>query len=285
MAHVQVSGANVRYLERGKGPTVLFLHGWGLDHRAYLGVVERIAQEGVRVLAPALPGFGGTGELHDEEHSFAGYARWVNRFVEQTTEPETRLMVVGHSFGGGVAIEFAHDFPDRVSSLLLVNSIGGSAWHDDGVIRAMADRPLWDWGLHFPGDVWPIRQATRVLPVILSDAITNMIRNPVAYLKVAGLARRADLTPQLESLRRRKLPVTVLWGNRDGIVPRESFEAMCVALDTKGTVVEGSHSWIIADPDAFGEVITTDKRIAAMVRGKRRRSGGTKEPDSDLSKM
>ncbi len=265
MAEIDIGGDTVRYLDIGKGPTVLFLHGWGLDHRAYLRVVEQIAQQGVRVVAPALPGFGGTDELRDSEHSFQGYAEWVNRFLSLTALP-TPAAVVGHSFGGGVAIQFAYDFPNRVSSLLLVNSIGGSAWHDDGIVRAMADRPLWDWGLHFPSDIWPLRQATHVVPVILTDAISNLLRNPSAYVRVAGLARRADLTPQLEALRERELPVTVLWGNRDGIIPKESFEAMCVALGTTGTVVAGSHSWIIADPDAFGELITNDERIAALVR-------------------
>jgi pimeloyl-ACP methyl ester carboxylesterase len=244
---------------------VLFLHGWGLDQRAYLGVVKRIAAESLRVIAPALPGFGGTDELSGVDHSFAGYATWIDRFIGALTLTGN-MAVVGHSFGGGVAIQFAHDFPHRVSSLLLVNSIGGSAWKDNGVLRAMSERPLWDWGLHFPGDVWPIRQATEVLPVILRDAISNMISNPRAYLKVAGLARRADLTKELETLRQRELPVTVLWGKRDGIIPKESFEAMCVALGTTGTIVEGGHSWIIADPAAFGELMTTDPRIAAMLR-------------------
>ncbi len=264
MKQIAIDGDDVNYLEIGTGSTVLFLHGWGLDHRAYLRAVERIADQGVRVLAPALPGFGGTDELRDSEHSFTGYAAWVNRFVELTA-PRTTAAVVGHSFGGGVAIQFAHDYPERVSSLLLVNSIGGSAWRDDGVLRAIAERPLWDWGLHFPGDIWPLRQATRVAPVILADAFVNLVSNPRAYLKVAGLARRADLTVELQELRHRGIPVTVLWGNRDGIVTRESFEAMCVALGTAGKVVEGSHSWIIADPDAFGELITNDERIVALV--------------------
>jgi pimeloyl-ACP methyl ester carboxylesterase len=265
MPQISLEGDEVRYLDFGKGPTVLFLHGWGLDHRAYVGVVRRMAQEGVRVLAPALPGFGGTDALPGDSHSFVGYAAWVHRFITQVV-PTGTLAVVGHSFGGAVAIQFAHDFVDRVSSLLLVNSIGGAAWSDDGVPSSMAKRPWWDWGLHFPGDVWPIRQATRVLPVILSDAVANMFTNPRAYIRVAGLARRADMTSQLETLRDRGLPVTVLWGNRDGIVPRESFEAMCAALGTKGTVVQGSHTWIIGNPEAFGELITNDQRIAALVK-------------------
>lgn len=254
------------------GPTdgaalpVLVLHGWGLGHHTYREVVQRIAAEGVRVVAPALPGFGGTGGLSEREFSLPGYAGWVADFLA-ALEIDEPMVVVGHSFGGGVAIRFAHDHPERVRSLVLVNSIGGAAWKGrGGALRSLADRPLWDWGLHFPGDVWPVRQATRVLPVIVEDLVPNVVRNPRAFVKVANLARRADLRTEVEALRDRGLPITIIWASRDSIIPRESFEALCVASGAEGRVVEGSHSWLLADPAQFGEVITNDVRIAKAAR-------------------
>jgi pimeloyl-ACP methyl ester carboxylesterase len=83
---------------------------------------------------------------------------------------------------------------------------------------------------------------------------------------VANLARSADLRPELEELKRRGLPVTVLWGSRDGVIPRESFEALCVALGAQGRVVPGSHSWLLADPDGFSEIITNDLAVARAAR-------------------
>ena len=78
-----------------------------------------------------------------------------------------------------------------------------------------------------------------MLPVILQDAVPNMMRNPRSMVRVANLARRADLRSELEELKRRGTPVTVLWGNRDGIIPKESFEAMCVAVGAQGRVIDG----------------------------------------------
>jgi pimeloyl-ACP methyl ester carboxylesterase len=175
-------------------------------------------------------------------------------------------VAVGHSFGGGVAIRLAHDHPTKVRSLLLVNSVGGSSWRSGSVVRSITERPLWDWGLHFPGDVWPIRQATRVLPVIAEDLLPNLLRHPKALVKVANLARRADLRTELEALRDRGMPITIIWGTRDRVIPRESFEALCVASGVDGTVVDGSHSWLLADPHQFGEVITNDVRVAQAAR-------------------
>ena len=187
----------------GEGLPVVILHGWGLAHHAYKGAIQRLVAQGCRVYAPAQPGFGGTADLPKREFSLAGYARWVERFLEAVHLDEP-VFLIGHSFGGGVAIRFAHDYPERVRSLVLVNSIGGSAWKAGSKLKSLADRPLWDWGLHFPSDMWPIPQATKVIPIMLEDALPNLLRNPRALLKVGFLARRVDLTYELEALKRAK---------------------------------------------------------------------------------
>ncbi|MFN6119580.1 MAG: alpha/beta fold hydrolase [Actinomycetes bacterium] len=260
-----VQGRPAGYSTAGTGLPVVFLHGWALAQHTYRDVVERIAAEGVRVVAPSLPGFGGTGELPAPSFSLSGYADWVVDLLDALGIDEP-VVLVGHSFGGGVATRLAHDHPERVRSLVLVNSIGGSAWRSGDTLRSITERPLWDWGLHFPADVWPIRQATRVLPVIAEDLLPNLIRHPRALVKVANLARRADLRLELETMRDRGLPITIIWAARDGVIPRESFEALCVASGVQGTVGEGSHSWLLAEPDRFGEVITNDVRVAKAAR-------------------
>jgi pimeloyl-ACP methyl ester carboxylesterase len=157
-----------------------------------------------------------------------------------------------------VAIQTAHDWPRRVSKLVCVNSIGGSAWTEDrGVMRSLAQRPLWDWGLHLQADVLPWRQATRVIPVILGDALPNLLRNPGALWRVGHLARTADLTGELETLKRRKLPVVVLWGRQDNVLPPACLASLRGALGNPEVItVEGNHSWLLSDPKAFGEVMT-----------------------------
>jgi pimeloyl-ACP methyl ester carboxylesterase len=261
----------------GEGIPLLFLHGWGLAHHAYKRPLKRLVHLGCRVYAPAMPGFGGTASLSKTSLTLAGYAAWVDEFLDAVgvTEP---LIVVGHSFGGGVAIQVAHDLPERVRSLVLINSIGGSVWSGSGsTARKMAQRPLWDWGIHFPSDLLPVPQLTKVLPVVLEDALPNIIRNPAAMWRVGQVARTADLTAELEELKRRRLPVVVLWGEKDRIIPKESFDALCTAIGQQGEVVSGNHSWLLADPDAFGEVMTNVISVASVARsmeGKAKRRRG-----------
>ena len=260
-----VQGRPAGYSVAGEGMPVVFLHGWALGQHTYRDVLSTIADTGCRVIAPSLPGFGGTPDMPKEQFSLRGYASWVAALLD-VLDIDEPVVLVGHSFGGGVAIRFAHDHRDRVRSLVLVNSVGGSSWRQGRTLRSIAERPLWDWGLHFPGDVWPLRQATRVLPVVAEDFLPNLVRNPRAVIKVANLARRADLRTEVEALRDSGLAISIIWGTRDGIIPRESFEALCVASGVEGTVVDGSHSWLLADPAQFGEVITNDLRVAQAAR-------------------
>jgi pimeloyl-ACP methyl ester carboxylesterase len=252
--------------QAGEGLPVLLLHGWGLAPHAYKRVAKRLVHLGCEVFTPAMPGFGGTPGLPGEQMSFSGYAAWVAAFLDAVgvTEP---AFVVGHSFGGGVAIKLAHDFPGKVRYLVLVNSVGGSTWSSAGSkVKSMAERPLWDWGLHLPEDLLPVRQLTRLLPVMLEDALPNVVRNPWGLWKAANLARTADLTLELEELKRRQLPVVVLWGDKDRVIPRASFDALCAAIGSTGEVVAGRHSWLLADPDAFGEVMTNSVAVAQLAR-------------------
>lgn len=260
-----VQGRPAGYSVAGEGLPVVLLHGWALGQHTYRDVIETIADTGCQVIAPSMPGFGGTPDLPSSSFSLRGYAEWVSELLD-TIGVDEPAVLVGHSFGGGVAIRFAHEHRSRVRSMVLVNSIGGSSWRTDRGLRSIAERPLWDWGLHLPADVWPLRQATRVLPVVAEDMLPNLLRNPRAVVKVANLARRADLRNELEALRDSGLSISILWGTRDGVIPRESFEAMCVASGVEGTVVEGSHSWLLADPAQFGEIITNDVKVAQAAR-------------------
>jgi pimeloyl-ACP methyl ester carboxylesterase len=255
--HVEVDGRYAVYGVAGDGPPVLFLHGWGLNHRSYRHALGRLTRSGVRVLAPAMPGFGGTADLPEDQFSLTGYARWVGGFLDAVGVTD-QVTVVGHSFGGGVAIQFAHDAVERVSRLVLVNSIGGSTWTDRrGHERHMRERPWWDWGLHLQADTFSLRELSRIVPVIAADAVPNVLRSPRALWHVGRLARDADLTRELNVLKERQLPVAILWGRNDTVLPAACLQSMSAALGTPDVrTIEGNHGWLLTSPGRFAEELT-----------------------------
>ncbi|MCC7078357.1 MAG: alpha/beta fold hydrolase [Acidimicrobiia bacterium] len=260
----EVQGRAASYGDAGPadGPPLVFLHGWGLGDKSYKRALNRLARHGLRVLAPALPGFGGTAGLPREDHSMLGYARWVIDFCDTVgvTDP---IRLVGHSFGGGVAIKTAHTHPDRIALLVLVNSVGGSVWKKRGEqSRHIEKRPVWDWGIHFPLDMAP--KFSKIAPVIAEDVIRNVLRNPLGFWHAGMLAKNADLRAELEDLKAGELPVVVLWSTEDRILPSAGLDDIVEAIGIEPAVVDGSHSWMLADPDAFGEVMTNIVSVADL---------------------
>jgi pimeloyl-ACP methyl ester carboxylesterase len=249
---------------RATASTVVFLHGWALSDRTYRHSLNRLAHRGHTVLAPALPGFRGTAEVPQAEFSLAGYGDWLIDLLDvlDVREPVT---LVGHSFGGAVAIKCAHDHPDRVAQLVLVNSIGGATWSSEGRIRAMSERPLGDWGVHLGAELASARGLTRILPVVATDALTHALLRPRTLWRVGRLARQAELSVELENLKQRGTPVAVLWGREDTVIPWACAESLIEALgDPRVVTVKGDHGWLIGDPGRFVEVLTN---VLAVVDG------------------
>ena len=251
---VSVDGHRVRYGIVGSGPSALFCHGWGLRPNAYARPIAAMSAAGCRVVAPSLPGFGGTPELPAAERTFAGYGAWVARFLD-AVGIEDLALVAGHSMGGGVSTAFVHHQPERVASLLLANAIGGPTWAlFPNEVRTMVQRPFWDWGRHFGSDLFHSPRALRLLPVLLEDFIPNLVGNPLGMFRTGEFIRKADLVAEVRDIADRGIPVSVAWSDRDGLVPRSAFDDLRRAAGVDGVVVEGSHAWLIADPDVFGEL-------------------------------
>ena len=249
-----VDGHKVRYTSGGKGPTVVLLHGWGLGHNAYRRGLRLLAQAGFTVVAPALPGFGGTPDLPAAGRDFEGYAGWVIRFAQALRI--RRAVLVGHSFGGGVAIQTTQLQPGLVRSLVLLNSVGAPWRSGKGGNEPMADRPIWSWGLNIPSDVVSLLgHAGSAMPSVLEDLVPNVFRNPFGVARVGKIARTADLLDALSDVRRRNIPITVVHSEADGIIPRSSFDVLCRAAGVDGITVSGNHSWPLTGPEVFSEIV------------------------------
>lgn len=252
---VDVDGVPTRYAVGGEGPPVLFLHGWALGTRAYRRPLRRLIRRGCRIYAPALPGLGGTADLAPHARTVAGYGWWAARFLASVGVSEP-VIVIGHSFGGAVAIGMAHSQPDLVQYLVLLNAVGGGRWSGlVGDSRPLADRPLWDWAMHFAREAAVATTDVKAIRSVVPEVVGNLVRNPMGVWRSAHMARRANLTAELAWLRSRRIPVLALTSDADSVIPQAAFEALCAAIGTDGHVVAGRHSWLLTDPDSMGEVL------------------------------
>src|SRR5262249_39908932 len=121
-----VDGLSLQYLESGKGPAVVLLHGYAESSRMWRPLLPQLADR-YRVIAPDLPGIGGSA-IPNDGLDMATAARRIHALVRQLGI--TRAVVVGHDIGLMVAYAYAAQFPDEVDKLVLMDAFlpGVEGW-------------------------------------------------------------------------------------------------------------------------------------------------------------
>ena len=113
---VRAAGVDTFYLEAGSGPPVILLHGLGASNSSMLPTLWDLARDH-RVLAPDLPGFGGS-EKPIRSYDFPFFADWLREFMDGVGLDKADL--VGNSLGGRIALEAGLSVPDRVNRMVLL---------------------------------------------------------------------------------------------------------------------------------------------------------------------
>ena len=123
----KVMGKTVSYIDQGKGPIVLLLHGWGAQAETYRLIIDHLSTR-CRVIAPDLLGFGGS-EEPDEAWNVDQYVDFVLAFAKQMAIQE--CVVMGHSNGGRILIKLLSrkDLPLTIKKAVLIDSAGLKAHH------------------------------------------------------------------------------------------------------------------------------------------------------------
>lgn len=113
-------GRSVTYAEAGSGPVLLLVHGLGGSYENWTEVIEPLARTHT-VIAPDLPGHGGSAPGGGDYSVGALAASLRDLLIALDHE---RVTLVGHSLGGGVAMQFSYQFPEMIERLVLVSSGG-----------------------------------------------------------------------------------------------------------------------------------------------------------------
>jgi pimeloyl-ACP methyl ester carboxylesterase len=282
---VTIHGHERAYVKVGKGPALLLLHGLACDHTTWLPVIERLARHHT-VIAPDLLGHGQSAKPR-ADYSVGGYANGMRDLL--TVLDIDKVTVVGHSLGGGVAMQFAYQFPERTERLVLV-APGGLGPEVTPLIRAvtlpgfsqmMAVSTLPGvrqvgkaamLGLHRTG-----LPATRDLPEIAS--IHDSFRDPHARAAIRHVVRAVvDLRGQLITMVDRAylteaMPLLVVWGRDDMVIPVKHAEDLPrIAPDAVVEIFDNSGHFPHKDhPERFVKVVREFIRNTAPATYRRSR--------------
>ena len=255
----------------GSGPVLLLIHGIGDSSRTWLEVLPELGRR-FTVIAPDLLGHGGSDKPR-ADYAASAYASGMRDLLGVLGIE--RATVVGHSLGGGVAMEFAYLFPSRCERLVLVGT--------GGVGRGV--HPVLRWA-SAPG-------AELVLPLVTAQPVQQLARRLAPLLRVVGgfgmgsdfhyvLERYqslADGTARSAFLRTLRsvvdwrgqvvtmldrcyltsdMPTLLVWGDEDHVVPvRHARTAHAAMPGSRLEIFRGAgHFPHQADPERFIRLLT-----------------------------
>ena len=120
---VNVDGARAHYQEFGDAskPPIILLHGYTASVYVWKTAAPMLAEDGFRVIAVDLLGFGYSEKPSWFDYSIQSQARMVSRFMNRLGIG--RATIVGSSYGGAVALTLTLDYPERVEKLVLVDAV------------------------------------------------------------------------------------------------------------------------------------------------------------------
>jgi pimeloyl-ACP methyl ester carboxylesterase len=266
--HVWIHGQRVCYRRGGAGPVLLLLHGIG-DSSCNWVPVMRLLQRSCTVLAPDLPGHGNSSNPLGD-YSLGSHASSMRDLLDLLSIE--RVTVVGQSFGGGVAMQFAYQFPSRCERLVLVDA-GGLGREVSWILR-LATVPAAEYVMPvlFPafmrrwGDSvarflrgWGICNA-RAADVWRSYRSLTDPGNRAAFARTA----RAVIDPGGQSVSAMNhlylvalIPTLIVWGDQDKIIPLvHACQAHEAIPASRLEVMEGAgHAPHVEDPLRFAQIL------------------------------
>ena len=266
---VEIHGHRVSYLAAGEGSVVVLIHGITGTCDLWAPTLPLLAER-CRVIAPDLLGHGQSAKPRGD-YSLGAYACGIRDLV--VSLGHDRVTVVGHSLGGGIAMQFAYQFPERCERLVLVSS-GGLGEEVHPILRAAA----------LPG-------AELVLPLISNDHIRSATGAIAGALAKVGLrpgpdlaevargygsladgeARRAfihTLRAVVDPAGQRvhagdrlylsaDMPALILWGRRDRVIPvhHAAVAERCMPGSRLEIFERAGHFPHLDDPVRFARVL------------------------------
>jgi pimeloyl-ACP methyl ester carboxylesterase len=246
---VKVGNIDTHVAELGDGQPVVMLHGNPDTHTAWNTTAGKL--EGVRVIAPDLPGFGKTHAPDDFDFSLESEAEWVRGLLAGLGLDRVHLVV--HDVGGVYGLAFAVQHPQRLQSLTVFNTIffpdyrwhfWARVWRTRGIggfAQMIANRPLFVREVRRGSPAMPIEYANHAYADFhahAKDCVLRWYRAHDPEVWTGWEARLLETTAQV--------PTQVLWGDKDPFI-QSKYADRFGARDVKH--VDHGHWLMLEDPE------------------------------------
>jgi pimeloyl-ACP methyl ester carboxylesterase len=268
---VSLRQGEVAYFDSGSGEPMIFVHGLVGDFTHFEHIVGPLSRH-FRVMGLDMPGCGLSCKP-DVRHTIDRYADVVIEFMDRMKLD--RATLVGHSAGGQVVAHAALAAPERVSKLVLVDAAGMRRFPPALRQLALSAVKPWllsrtlDWlAMPMLGQVFVVRNA--YTEKFVKDSLDRPL-HPTMHEMAKVFS---DLAPDLlsptivENAAHFKMPVLVVWGDKDRLIPKESVTEVAARLPrvTLQRIPGCGHMPMIECPDRVVRAISDFCEAGAVTR-------------------
>jgi pimeloyl-ACP methyl ester carboxylesterase len=213
--------AVVRYSDKGKGRTIVLLHGFLESLEIFNELSDELSKQ-FRVITIDLPGHGGS-ECIGYVHSMEMMAECVKAVMEHLNL--RKYIIVGHSMGGYVALAYAEKYPDNLAGLCLLHS---TAWGDTPEKKMDRERAIQLVKKNH------VRYSRALVKKLYAPANRKLLKEEITFQKkIAARTNKQSIIAALEGMKERvnrelvlrfaPFPVLFIIGKQDSVIPWETM--------------------------------------------------------------
>ena len=282
---IQINGLDINYKTIGDGKIpIVLLHGWGMASDKYLELIGYLSQFSIfnfqfSIIVPDLPGFGKS-EEPKEDWIVDDYVEFADKFIETVTrgrkgfeliksilekfdpkkavytEEKNKMILIGHSFGGMIAIKYAGKYPEKIDKLILTGAAGikHKLTVKQGLFSILTKTGKTMFALPVINNFQ--KPVYKIFSKIARQRKKDYYFATSRMKKIMKNVLKEDLINDLDKI---KTPTLLVWGREDKTTPLADGEIIKSKIPNSELVIidDANHSLSCQKAEEFGEAINS----------------------------
>jgi len=240
-----VSDGKFEYLTEGSGTPMIFLHGLMGNLSNFQHQVDYFSTRGYEVVVPLLPLY----SMPLATTSVSSLTKFVKKFIDH--KGYSKVILVGNSLGGHIALLFQKHFPSYLKSIVLS---GSSGLYEAAMGNSYPRRGDRDYIAERVRDVFHIKE---VATEELIDQVFGTVNDRMKAIKTLAISKSAIRHNMAEDITSFHLPVCLIWGRQDAVTPPEVADKFHELLPNSDLfwIDHCGHAAMMEQPQEFNIIV------------------------------
>ncbi len=245
MEHKVITEGRYRYFESGTGTPIIILHGLMGGLSNFDGVADFFPQHGYKVVIPELPIY----TQNILKTNVKAFAKYVKDFI--TFKGFDRVILLGNSLGGHIALYHTKMYPEKMSGLVIT---GSSGLYESAMGDSYPRRGDYDY---IQQKAEAVFYDPKVATKEMIDEVYGMANDRIKLIKTLTIAKSAIRHNMAKDLPKMHVPTCIIWGKNDKVTPPEVAEEFHELMPNSSLywIDKCGHAAMMEHPAEFNDIM------------------------------